>query len=149
MRTRKRRTSTANSLKSCFPIGKSSSVKEAAVEALRNTMVARQALTADTSLADSTTIELTDLSESVSPRSVRRTAAPPPSRSPRLTNFSSSPTGKTVSVIVEETSDGSQKSPAAGSGDLTTVTEQSSTAEASLSQNATVCEPLLSTAQRV
>jgi len=119
MRTRKRKPSTANSLKSCFPIGKSSGLKEAAAEALRNTMAARQATAADASLADTTTttIELSDLSESVSPRSARWTAALPPSRSPRST-----PTGKIVAVIVEEKNNGSQRDPAM-SEDLTTATE--------------------------
>jgi len=149
MRTRKRRTSTANSLKSCFPIGKYSNIKEAAVEALRNTMVARQDVMANTSLADATAIELTDLSESVSPVSMRRTAAPPLSRSPRSTNYSSSPNSKVVSVIVEETNSGSQNSPVVTSEDLTTVTQQSSTAEPSSPQNTTASHPLLSTPQRV
>jgi len=145
MRTRKHRTSTANSLKSCFPIGKSSSIKEAAVEALRNTMAARQA---DTSFTDSTTIELTDMSESVSPRPVRQTAATPPARSPRSGNVSSSPAGKTVPVIVEEKNVGMNRGAAARSEDLTVVTEQSSTAEPSSPLNVTVSAPLLSTEQR-
>jgi len=145
MRTRKHRTSTANSLKSCFPIGKSSSIKEAAVEALRNTMTARQA---DTSLADSTTIELTDMSESVSPRSVHQTAATPPARSLRSGNVSSSPAGKTVPVIVEKKNVGTNRGAAARSEDLTVVTEPSSTAEPSSPLNVTVSAPLLSTQQR-
>ena len=149
MRTRKRRTSTANSLKSCFPIGKPSSVKEAAVEALRNAVLVRQAA-GDALSADVTAVELTDLSESVTPRSVHRTAVPPPSRSPRLANLLSTPAGKTVSVIVEETSNGSERGPAtARCQDLTTASERSSTADPQSPQNLTVSKPLLSSPERV
>lgn len=149
MRTRKRRTSTASSLKSCFPIVKPSSMKEAAAEALRNTMTSRQAVTPDTSLADNT-IELTDLSESVSPRSVHRTAAPPSSLTQRSANISSSsPTEKTVTAIVEEPNTGRQRSPTSRSADLTTVTEQPSTGEPSSPQHVTVSDPLLTSPQRI
>jgi len=142
MRTRKRRTSTANSLKSCFPIGKSTSIKEAAVEALRNTAAARQA---EAVLAgDTAGIELTDLSESgVSPRSGRRTAVMPPSRSPRSA-LPVTPTGKMVSVIVEETN--SETHPAEN---LTTAMQRSYTNELGSPQNVTISEPLLSSTPRV
>jgi len=136
MRTRKRRTSTASSLKSCFPIGKSSSIKEAAAEALHSTMVSRQG---DASLADTATIELTDLSESVSPRPGRKT----PTRSPRSSNFPSSPAAKTISVIVEETSHGTSTK----SEGLTTATDQSSAT--STPQNVTASKSLLSTPQSI
>lgn len=140
MKTRKRRTSTANSLKSCFAIGKSASIKEVAVEALRSSLAVQQA---DVSLADSSTIELTDLSASASPRPVRQSAVVTPSRSPRLSNVLSSPSGKTVSVIVEETKGGTVEK----LEDLSTVTEQSSIVEPSSPLNVT-SEPLLSTEQR-
>lgn len=153
MRTRKGRTSTASSLKSCFPIAKPSSIKEAAVEALRNTMIARQAApSADTSVAtDNTTIELTDLSlESVSPRSMHRTAALPSTLTPlRTTNVPPSPGGKTVSVIVEETKADTGKGPALRPEALTTGTEHLSTADPSSPQHVTASVPLLTTPQSI
>jgi len=149
MRTRKRRTSTASSLKSCFPIAKPSSIKEAAVEALRSTMITRQAAPPDTSFADSTTIELTDLSESASPRSLHRSAVPPSSLASRPTSFPPSPSGKTVSVIVEETRADTQKGPPLRSEGLTTATEQSSTAEPGSPQQVTASEPLLTAPQSI
>lgn len=148
MRTRKRRTSTANSLKLCLPIGKAASVKDAAAEALRNTMIARQiaTTTADASLSDSTTIELTDLSGTASPHLGRQTA-PTPSRSSHMTASSpSTPAGKTVSVIVEANGRETPPppTPTERREDATTAAEQSSIAEPCSPQNMTVSAPLLS-----
>jgi len=145
MRTRKRRTSTANSLKLCLPIGKSS-VKDAAAEALRNAMIAGQIATADTT-SDSATIELTELSGTVSPHLGGRQTAPSPFRSPRIAASSpSTPTGKTVSVIVEEDNNRKMplRTPIERREEVTSATEQSSIAEPCSPQNVTVSAPLLS-----
>jgi len=154
MRVRKaQRTSTASSLKSCFPIAKPSSIKEAAVEVLRSTTIARPTTpwgSADTSLAadnTTTTIELTDLSMS-SPPSIHRTAAPTSSLTPTrtMTNvLPPSPSGKTVSVIVEETKTDTAKGLALRPSDLTAVTEHSSNEEVSSPHHVPASEPLLNT----
>jgi len=145
MRTRKQRSSTANSLKLCFPIGKVASVKEAAVEALRSTMVARQTATADTTLADNTTIELADLSETVLPHPGRQTALTASRSPPRIaTSSPSTPLGRTVSAVVEETGSEVPPTPTERREDSTAETEQSSVVAP---QNVTVAAPSSSTPQ--